>query len=208
MKSVGLALSLSLLFSLSTIAPNANAQPLDKQIATCAAIQGNLERLDCFDQLARQQGLNAPQANSVPAQGVGKWEIADQTNPIDDTRTVVLALAADQGRPHLGDEIVLIIRCQSNQTNLYIDWEDFLGSEAEVISRIGNLKAQTQYWNLSTDAKATFFPGNPVDFIQALMQHNSFVAQVTPYSESPVTAVFDTTGLQNAIAPLRQTCGW
>lgn len=202
MKSIGLALVLSV------CAVAVHAQSLDKQIATCAAIQGNLERLDCFDQLARQKGLNGPQANPVPTKGVGKWEVADKTNPIDDTRTVVLVLVADQGKPRLGDEIALIIRCQSNQTDVYIDWEDYLGNEAEVTSRIGNQKAQKQYWNLSTDSKATFFPGNPVDFINGMMQHNSFVAQVTPFSESPVTAVFDTTGLQNAIVPLRQTCGW
>ena len=206
MKSIKLALPVSLLLLMFT--PIGSAQTLDKQVASCAAIQGNLERLDCYDELARLAGLNQPQANDVPTQGVGKWEIADQTNPSDDTRTVVLALTADQGKPHLGDEITLIIRCKSKETNLYIDWEDYLGSEAEVISRIGNQKAQTQHWGLSTDSKATFFPGNPVDFINDLLQHNSFVAQVTPFSESPVTAVFDTTGLANAIAPLRQTCGW
>lgn len=201
-------LALTFALSMPLLVASAHAQSLDKQIASCAAIQGNLERLECFDQLARQKGLNAPQANPVVATGTGKWEIADQTNPIDDTRTVVLALVADQGKPRMGEAIALILRCQSKQVSVYIDWEDFLGSEAEVISRIGNQKAQTQNWSLSTDSKATFYPGDPVDFINALMQHNSFVAQVTPYSESPVTAVFDTTGLQNAIAPLRQTCGW
>jgi type VI secretion system protein VasI len=40
------------------------------------------------------------------------------------------------------------------------------------------------------------------------MDADNLVAQITPYNESPVTAIFDTSGLENAIKPLRETCNW
>ena len=38
-----------------------------------------------------------------------------------------------------------------------------------------------------------------VAFIRELMAADRFVAQVTPYNESPVTAVFELTGLPTAV---------
>jgi type VI secretion system protein VasI len=37
---------------------------------------------------------------------------------------------------------------------------------------------------------------------------DKFIVQATPYDESPVTAVFDTTGMKVALAPLMDVCGW
>jgi type VI secretion system protein VasI len=77
-----------------------------------------------------------------------------------------------------------------------------------VLTRLGQEQASTEEWSLSTDSKATFYPGNPVPYIKKMMVNDSFVAQVTPYNESPVTATFDIKGLARAIEPLIQTCHW
>lgn len=77
-----------------------------------------------------------------------------------------------------------------------------------VLSRIGSEQASTRQWSLSTDSQATFYPDNPITFIKRLLEVDRFVAQVTPYGEDPVTAVFALGGLVNAIKPLRETCGW
>ncbi|EKK98854.1 hypothetical protein VCHC41B1_3364 [Vibrio cholerae HC-41B1] len=37
---------------------------------------------------------------------------------------------------------------------------------------------------------------------------DKLVAQITPYNENPLTAIFDTAGLSNALLPLRKTCNW
>lgn len=200
--------SILALLTFSVVAVGAQAQTLEKQIASCAAITSHLERLECYDQLARKHSLNQPQSKPVSTTGVGKWRTRDTTNPIDDSRTVVLTLAADGQRSRFGEEIRLVLRCQSNETEVYINWNDFLGSEAMVTTRIGAAKATTSRWGLSTDKKASFYPDNPVTLIQALLDQSTFVAQVTPYAESPVTATFDLTGLAEAVKPLRQTCQW
>ena len=60
---------------------------------------------------------------------------------------------------------------------------------------------------MSTDSQATFHP-KAISFLKSLLQSNKLVAQITPYNESPVTAIFNTAGLENAIKPLRETCHW
>jgi type VI secretion system protein VasI len=37
---------------------------------------------------------------------------------------------------------------------------------------------------------------------------DKFIAQTTPYNENPVTAIFETRGLRNALVPLADTCDW
>jgi type VI secretion system protein VasI len=200
-----LALFALVLFMLPS---SVKADDLRPEIARCAALSGDLERLECFDQLARRNQLDGPQEAAARIEGVGKWQVSDRTNPIDDSRTITLVLTADSGRSRFGNPIALILRCQSNTTELYINWHSFLGREANVLTRLGNEDAVTNRWSLSTDSQATFHPRGAIDFIKQMLQSTRLVAQVTPYSESPITAIFDTTGLENAITPLRETCGW
>jgi type VI secretion system protein VasI len=61
---------------------------------------------------------------------------------------------------------------------------------------------------MSSNQQATFYPSNDVDYVKALMTADRLVAQVTLHSGNPITAIFDTQGLDNAVKPLRQSCGW
>lgn len=183
------------------------AEITNAEFARCAAVDGDLQRLECFDGLARENNLDGPQPEATGVQGVGKWDVRSETNPIDDSRTVTLVLIADSGASRYRDSVYLIARCQSNTTEVYINWNDYLGSEAEVTSRVGSATANTQRWGMSTDKQATFHP-RPIPFLRSMLNADRFVAQVTPYNESPTTAVFDVRGLENAIRPLRETCSW
>jgi len=181
-------------------------QKLESELAKCVGISGDLERLDCFESTLRKRGLMPTETSQKST--MTKWVKQVNVNPLDDTKTVYLALEADSGGGRFGGKVVLLLRCKSNKTEAFINWQDYLGSDnARVTFRIGSASAETKSWSLSTDSKATFIP-SPIDFIKNLMTANSFVAQVTPYNESPVTAVFDTSGLDQEIKELRSTCGW
>jgi type VI secretion system protein VasI len=201
----------SIIFILTFVVPcflGGQQEDIKKKLAQCAQVKGDLERLECYDRLARELGLFKT-ATTVPIKGAGKWVTSTDKNPLDDTRTVVLSLIADEGKSKMGEDITLFLRCKSNKTELYISWSDYLGmGSTQVITRVGNASAQRMSWGLSTDSTATFFPGSPISFVKSLMNVDKLVVQVTPYSESPVTAVFDVRGLGEAIKQLQETCGW
>src|SRR5690554_1511963 len=179
----------------------------DKEYAKCAVIEGDLARLECFDNLAQEKNLDGRQLQPTSIAGKGKWNVSVDVNPIDDSKTVTLVLDADSGKNRWGKPVYLVARCKSNTTDLYIGWNDYLGSEADVLTRVGDNKAVTQRWSMSTDKKATFHR-KPIPFLKEMLTSPKLVAQVTPYNESPVTAIFNTAGLENAIKPLRETCSW
>ena len=177
------------------------------ELANCAALLDDLERLSCYDNLAKQAGLDKPQLSAPGIEGVGDWIVTEQVNPIDDSKTVTLILYASTGESRWGKKIPFVARCKSNQTEAYINWNDYLGGEARVLTRVGSNKASTQNWSLSTDKQASFAP-QPIDLLKEMAAADRFLAQVTPYNENPVTAIFQTAGLAKALKPLRETCDW
>jgi type VI secretion system protein VasI len=189
---------------------------LANDVAQCAIIKGDLDRLTCFDSLAKASGLAKPQILPVDVTGTGNWIVTKDRNPIDDSVRVVLRLEASTGKGRFGETISFIGRCQSKETEAYIVWNSYLGDDGSsvyddwkyVTIRIGEQKAVQQKWDVSTDHKATFAPRWAGDLLKQMASANQFIAQTTPYGESPVTAIFDTTGLRAALAPLADACGW
>ncbi len=143
--------------------------PFEKCIATCAAIEGDLSRLECFDDLAYELGIVRPINVSTDIEGTGKWEIIEEINPIDDSRSVKLYLISDSGTSTWGDPIILILRCLSNQTEVFIRWNDYLGDRVRVVTRLGKESSTEKRWLISTDGLSTFYPESGVDFIRRLI---------------------------------------
>lgn len=187
----------------------------DSEMKACAAKTNTVLRIACFDALASKFKLTV-ESNTTTKPVSKNWLVTDSKNPIDDSRTVVVSTTANSGRSSYGDKIALIARCQSNKTELYINWNDFLGDDSSsvyseykyVTTRIGSGKAETNKWGISTDSKATFAPDWAGDWIKRIAKADELVVQTTPYNESPVTAVFDVSGLRDAAEPLAATCGW
>ena len=183
---------------------------LKKKIAKCASIEGVLARMDCYDQLAKSLSVDKPAIEISDTPNKGSWKVQTTTNPIDDSKTIVFVLNAESGEGSFGTPVRLVIRNLSGATNVYVNWESYLGSEADVLMRVGKEKAKTDRWSMSTDSKATFLPAkyNPVEFIGRLKTVETLVLQVTPYGDSPVTAVFNVIGFKEAIAPHVEELGW
>ncbi len=177
-----------------------------QSIQECAKIESDADRLSCFDSLAE----------SEPLQEIEEGWIVDQDeDPLDDSRRVTLVNVSEQGESRFGRPIVLVLRCSGNSTEIYINWQDYLGSDnVRVTHRIGSDDAESLVWSLSTSNEATFYPRSEQELLLRMIEieqsssGQKFVARTTPYNESPTTAIWNLDGLAEAIVPLREACGW
>ncbi|WP_088624665.1 type VI secretion system-associated protein TagO [Oceanicola sp. 22II-s10i] len=163
-------------------------------------------------------GTATPDAaqDPAPAPSASQWRTSRETNPLDDSTTVFLALTATSGQSRWGEPITLVARCKSNKTELYVNWGDYLGDDSRdvysewkyVNVRVGEAPMRTEKWGVSTDRKAAFAPGWAGNFLKELLDQDRLVLQTTPYGENPSLAVFDITGLRSVLGLLAETCNW
>jgi type VI secretion system protein VasI len=133
--------------------------------------------------------------------------MSESLNPLDDTSTVTAMLASENESAYLGKKITLILRCKSGRAEAYINWNNYLGSTAVVTDRIDKAQAERLGWTLSTDAQASFRPRSQ-GFMDALAEATTYIAQVTPYNESPVTASFSVVGARQVVDRIKVSCSW
>ncbi len=126
-----------------------------------------------------------------------------------DEATANTLLSSESGRSEFGDAIILGIRCKDRETDMYIDWNQFVDTEPHAVEfRVGSGAVQTLDWNMSTDYEATFYPSFPETLIKSMFGQTEFVVRTTPYGDDPRTAVFAIAGIENAVVNVRQACGW
>ena len=204
------------LFALCTYATAVRAadtnDPINLPVALkrCAMIAAPAQRLKCFDRLSgRSSTTDATESSkSIP----NHWRTVRKANPIDDTPQVTIYTTAIEGQTGFGRKPHLIFRCQNNKTEALVLWHAYIGSgryssAQRVLIRLGSGIAQNQNWSNSTSGTATFAP-QPIPLAREWVKHTRVVAQTTPYSRGPVTAIFDLTGLAEALKPLAQACNW
>jgi type VI secretion system protein VasI len=159
------------------------------------------------------RGMDAKIADAKRrAMGNGAWRAQTEKSPVDDSTNVYLSLQSNDTIPgQFGGTVQpeLYVRCKEHKTEIYVAWEVYLGIDStDVLHRLDDRPARTLDWGISTDHKATFYPGNDTAFARELIKYERLLLRVTPYGESPVTATFTLSGLENAIEDLRDACGW
>jgi len=182
-------------------------EDIKKALASCATLDIETARLDCFEQLAKAVAqmpaeASAPLVSKFKGSAApGKWKVEVATNPVDDSKTVGLGLVDNT------DSMQLVLLCQQGKPRAYVTTGEYLGAKSTlVLIRIGDAKAETKQWPLSMNQKAAFHPGDAGPFIGKLLTVKRLVVQVSPLAENPVTAVFDLGELPGVVAPLKETC--
>lgn len=144
----------------------------------------------------------------------GKWIIATETSPVDDSQTVVLKLNAEKQVQGWLDKFLptLIIRCKERKIEVYV----YTGTQSEVESdidystvrvRFDKEQAMTLQLSHSTDGTALFFPLISLqNIVDTFHGHNSMLFEFTPFNAPPANTTFDLRGIDEAIKPLAKAC--
>jgi type VI secretion system protein VasI len=175
---------------------NRASEGLKRELAIAAAIVNSVERLTAYDNIAAHYGL--VKKTSLKKVSAGKWNIRTDTSVIDDSKTVVCSLEADNAVKvgYKTIKPILFIRYKEGELNAYINYGNFLGSgNIDVTLRFGKKPATKATWSTSTDHKAAFVSGSITTFIQRLERVDSLVVRLTPYSESPITVSLSPQGM-------------
>jgi type VI secretion system protein VasI len=176
-----------------------------KELAKCAAIDNQVLRLICYDELAKKYNQVATSKNTSTT-SKGRWKTSTDKDPLTDKIIYYAQLTASEGRGKYGDRIDLLFRCKNGEIDAYVNWSTFLStSSISVTSRIDKNPAKESSWSLSTDYKASFIP-QPEETLEKFIGASSFVVNVTPYSENPITAIFNITGAEKALSDIRRSC--
>lgn len=203
--------NLGLLLLVGTAGTTAGAA-VEQELERCNTMLDDTQRLECFEDVAAGIGKAKPAGiDEAKAAEPGKLSVKETTNPFDDSHTVLITLGAESGVSSKGKPVMLVLRCESNDTDAYINWHTPLRTdrnEIDVQYRIGDDNAVTEEWTISTNNTATFFAGSDERFIESLLRAQQLVAQVVPANATPIRAEFDLRGLGDAVQPLRQTCAW
>jgi len=182
-------------------------------VAECVRIESDLDRLACYD---KASGKTPTETNLNPT---GKWGVRVEKSDFKDTTDVYMSVASDDpincGRISGPRYAQLYLRCQENSTAIYISTQCHLTSSryndyGSVDVRIDDARSRKIPMDSSTsnDSLGLWSGGRAIPFIKTMLGGDIMLVRFTPYGESPVTARFQISGLDEAIKPLRESCGW
>lgn len=188
-------IELLLLFSL--------AEDLAEKVSTCAKIADSLQRLTCFDVIAKEIPA-PPGAAPAPSGGVAPeekgWKVKAAKNPLDDKMVVAAFLESDESNARL------MVRCRAGQTEVGVGYKIFLGAGAKTVTlRLDSETARSETWTSSTDQKMLFAP-KPFAFAERLGASRTLVTQATPYRANPIVSTFILEGSAEVLKQIRGEC--
>ena len=128
-----------------------------------------------------------------PAPPPSSWDVSSSNN---DVTGAVTTLAVDGFRDN-----AIVVRKRGHHLELYVETPDFLETTDNIESRnskvaykFDNGPVVRQYWTISDDNTALFYPGNPARFLKKLAHARSFAFQYEPSEKVPKSETFDVAG--------------
>lgn len=180
----------------------------------CAKNNNDTERLTCYDSVFKTDQKIAETSLKTDEEEKG-WVIEKETSKIDDSISYYLMLLSDEFIDESENEHgAIAIACLQKTTKIIFDaGENYLddgGTYGRVTYRLDKEKAETTPMAVSNGNKALglWSGSKSIPLIKKMFGHDKMIVQITPYQKGPVTMEFTIKGLEEAIKPLREACGW
>lgn len=180
----------------------------------CLKIEDAVARLDCYDS-AHTHAVTEPATG-----GIGPWTVTTEPARAEGQVNVMVSVPSstgfqcrDEGEPEFPR---LYIRCMEGRTALMLVTQgcDF-SPEAEGASgliqyRVDSLPPKSKFFTESTSGHALglWRGGTSEALIRQLFGHRDLVMQATPAGGMTQVARFKVAGIEEAIVPVREACGW
>jgi type VI secretion system protein VasI len=183
-------------------APSRAAAQEMEVLRICASIAHEASRLSCFDRLVESMGVSTAGPEGV------LWVVEFAVDPLTDIRTARATLPALQGTGAEGDPIEFIVQCRDERTEVLLDWGHFLPNQQEVTLRLDSDEPQRTFWDPDRNSTRALYRSDGAALARALATRRRLVARVNPPRRDPITAIFDLTGMSDALVPIGEACGW
>lgn len=193
-----------ILFFLAFVAPGKELS-LDELRAEIIRIS---EIQDSFAQSSALKFLVSSFSNRTTPNVSSEWSVEVATSPIDDSKTVVMALDAESPISAWPNEVatpVLILRFKEGELDSYFS----LGVTPNVESgdtrtltlRFDSSPAKNYEGSISTNNKALFLRDTRV-LLREISSADKLTLRFTPFNSSPVTTTFNLKGFDGAASEL------
>lgn len=157
----------------------------------------------------KYDNLPAPPADEkkpVPAEGektAPRWHSHNSVDRFDGARVVAVGAFHDGGQ-----DAALWVRCRSNKTELIVTWPRSLGRGRQVAQwRLDDRPPLSETWQTSDDGRA-LFAAQSIPLVKQMFKAQEFAIRANPGGAGQQSLFFKIAGLEEAIAPVRQACGW
>ena len=183
-------------------------------IEKCGKLFGDSKCSELVNEYGKKDDEKTEDGKVAP--NIGKWTISRSNSLMDDSKTVVISLDAENNISAYPNKSVipeLIIICKENKTQLYIDVkvspnpEYGLYNKSTVRIRLDDNKFLKQRWSESTNGEALFAP-KAISLARKLNKSRTMLFEFTPYNSNSQLAEFDVRGLEPYLKELSKTCNW
>jgi type VI secretion system VasI family protein len=205
-----------------------------KTVAMCAGISSDLQRLSCYDDLSRQLAGDgtaqketaaqaaSPQTTSAGSNdtgGLGAWMRNDEVDGLDNSKIIVLSLAAESGnvgligKPGVKRGPMLVMRCKERQAQLFVSFDlPVTGSEdaVPVQYRIGASAPTKGIWSRSEDETSfgAWKTATTAPLVNQLGLAADLFVRASGSNGRTSEALFRLDGIKAATKAVQEGCPW
>lgn len=174
----------------------------------CLSIADDNQRLACYDEANGYEPVQPEPIESA-------WRIEREADPLTDRTNIYISVTANE-TARCGYETIrptLYLRCMDNTTAALLVTGCFMADiqgYGRVSYRVDDGAMKRRNFTERTDnmALGLWSFGRSTPFIRDLMGGERLIMEYTPYNDIEKVSTFDITGIDDALAPLREECGW